>query len=116
MMTKGEYADHNKGKGIYYDAIIRSNRNKRKHYDIVYTYNDPHLHDVIENDIGKYVILRRKSILRFTQKKNHKLFPVLYDLSRLVQSDKFELVKTFEKDKYGSGPNIQIYKRIAWKE
>jgi hypothetical protein len=98
-------------KNSYYDAFISANKNKPKTYNLIFTYHDPRLTDVIEHKLGDYVVVRERSLKRFKIPENQKLFPRLFQLAQLVESGQFQLIKQFKKERLGSGENLFVFKR-----
>jgi hypothetical protein len=62
-------------------------------------------------DLIDYIVIREKSIKRFSSPESKNRFPMLYHLIKLATSKKYTVVKEFRRERFGMGPDLYIFKR-----
>ncbi len=99
-------------KSDFYE-VMKESLASRRTYHLVLIDNTDQLENALERGLGDYVVLRDKTAVPFVLESNRVQFPTRYRLVSWVESDDWELIRTFEPDETTRGPNLLIYRRRA---
>ncbi len=99
-------------KSNFYE-VMKESLASRQTYHLVLVDNRDQLADALERGLGDYAVLRDKTAIPFTLESNRAQFPTRYRLVSWVESEDWELIRTFEPGESMRGPTLLIYRRRA---